>query len=181
LTFIKVGGSSGHEAVFLAQKFPNLTLIVQDRPEIEEYFNNYVPEDLKSRISFEEHDFFQPQNLKADVFFLKTILHDWPDKYCIKILRNLLLALKEGGRIIICDNVTLPRQYDEDGKSLVPKFVQRMQAGADMTMLSTFNSKERTIDDWEKLLKQTDERLIFEKVTILPGALWSVLVVKFDG
>jgi len=156
-------------------------LIVQDRPEIEEYFNDYVPEDLKSRISFDRHDFFQPQNLKADLFFLKMILHDWPDKYCVKILRNLLPALKEGGRIIICDNVTLSQRYDEDGKPLVPVFVQRMQAGADLTMLSAFNSKERTIDDWEKLLKQTNERMKFEKVTILPGALWSVLVVKLDG
>lgn len=156
-------------------------MIVQDRPEIEEYFNDYVPEDLKSRISFDRHDFFQPQNLKADLFFLKMILHDWPDKYCVKILRNLLPALKEGGRIIICDNVTLSQRYDEDGKPLVPVFVQRMQAGADLTMLSAFNSKERTIDDWEKLLKQTNERMKFEKVTILPGALWSVLVVKLDG
>lgn len=62
------------------------------------------------------HDFFEPE--PADllssshgklVFFLRMILHDWPDKYCIKILKNLVPALeKNGGTVLINDSVVPP-------------------------------------------------------------------------
>lgn len=37
----------------------------------------------------------------ADVYFFKWIFHDWSDKYCIKILRALIPALKKGARIVV--------------------------------------------------------------------------------
>ena len=39
---------------------------------------------------FVVHNFFEPQPIKdADVFLLHMIIHDWSDKYCIQILKNL--------------------------------------------------------------------------------------------
>lgn len=26
----------------------------------------------------------------ADVYFMRAVLHNWPDEYCVRILRNLL-------------------------------------------------------------------------------------------
>lgn len=40
---------------------------------------------------------------KADACFLRWILHNGPDKYCIEILRNLNLALKPSTMIIVSD------------------------------------------------------------------------------
>ena len=56
------------------------------------------------------HDFFEPEPSKLSsrgnlVFYLRLILHDWPDKYCIKILQNLVPALKNGSIILINDSV----------------------------------------------------------------------------
>ena len=49
-------------------------------------------------------DFFTLQPIKdADVYFFRAIFHDWPDKYCIQILQNLIPALKTGARVIIQD------------------------------------------------------------------------------
>ena len=43
------------------------------------------------------------------VFYLRMILHDWPDKYCIKILKNLIPALeKDGGIVLINESVVPP-------------------------------------------------------------------------
>lgn len=34
-------------------------------------------------------DFFTEQTITADVYYFKSIFHNWADKYCIKILQNL--------------------------------------------------------------------------------------------
>lgn len=51
------------------------------------------------------HDFLTPQPKEADVFLFRWIFHDWPDKYVIKILRNLVPVLKPGTRIVVNDGV----------------------------------------------------------------------------
>ena len=59
------------------------------------------PSGLEDRISFMAHDFFTPQPITADVYFFRFIFHDWPDKYGISILQNLVPALKPGARVLI--------------------------------------------------------------------------------
>lgn len=44
----------------------------------------------------------QPVN-DADVYFPRSTLHGWSDKYCIAILHNLIPALKDGAKIIVND------------------------------------------------------------------------------
>lgn len=173
----QVGGSSGHDAILLAQAFPDLTLIVQDQPEFKSKFQAILPAQLASRVTFEGHDFFQPQTRKADVYCLKTIFHDWPDKYSVQILRNLLPTLNPGGRIVICDVVVPPPMYDDKGNHVLPRMVRRFQGGSDMAMMAFFNSKERRLEDWVKLLKQADNRFQVANVSVTPGALWSVMEI----
>ena len=72
-----MGGSIGHVSVELASKHPNLSLIDQDYGTLKEQFDKTVPDTLKSRVKFQVHDFFTPQTVKADVYLLKHILHDW--------------------------------------------------------------------------------------------------------
>lgn len=69
-----------------------------------------VPADLQGRIEFMTHDFFHPQPVKgADVYLLRWILHDWPDAYCVKILRALRPALKKNVRVLVAEAVMPPR------------------------------------------------------------------------
>ena len=52
------------------------------------------------------HDFLSEQPIKnADVYLFRWIFHNWSDMYCIRILRNLIPALKGGAIILINDNV----------------------------------------------------------------------------
>lgn len=52
------------------------------------------------------HDFFTEQPVVgADVYLFRWIMHNWSDKYCVKILRCLIPALKPGAKIIVNDNV----------------------------------------------------------------------------
>lgn len=97
---VDVGGSHGYVSLALARRFNNLSMIVQDMERVVE--NVTVPEDLKERVKFMAHDLFAPQPVQdADVYYVRWILHNWSDKYCILILRALLPALKHGARVII--------------------------------------------------------------------------------
>ena len=147
---------------------------------MEKSFVSNVPQDLKSRISFQAHDFFTKQNTMADLFFLKMILHDWPDKYAAKILQNLVPSLKPGGRIVLCEAVSLPI-HDTEGNFLLPLTPRRITSAADLQMLTAFNSLERTQKDWESVLQKADSRLKINKISSFPGSLWSIVEIFMDS
>jgi hypothetical protein len=150
--------------------------VVQDLPEVQVAFDERLPEELQSRISFEPHDFFGPQNTPGDVYMLKTILHDWPDKYAAKILANLVPQLKSGSRILLVEAVGLPEGVEPPFQMLARTF-----AAADLHMLGVFNSLERNLEDWKKLLGDVDERLEIGHVSEVPGALHNFIEIKFRG
>lgn len=52
------------------------------------------------------HDFITPQPIHgADVYIFRWIFHNWSDKYCVRILKNLIPALKPGAKIVVNDTV----------------------------------------------------------------------------
>lgn len=129
---------------------------------------------MASRISYQVHNFFSPQPTKADVYFLKMILHDWPNKDACSILRNLVPSLKYGARILLCENV-VPPALDEHGNRTMPVMAQRMLSAADLQMLTAFNSMERTLDEWKALFREADENLEVRSVFTIPGAFQSII------
>ena len=51
------------------------------------------------------HDFLNEQPVEdVDVYLLRWIFHKWSDEDCVRILRNLIPALKKGARVVINDN-----------------------------------------------------------------------------
>ena len=70
-TFVDVGGSYGTFGIALAQRFPKLKIIVQDRPDVIQVASKQLPESVKQQLSFMAHDIFTEQPVKnADVCFL---------------------------------------------------------------------------------------------------------------
>lgn len=108
---VDVGGSKGHVSLHLARIYTHLKFIVQDLPEViygaaDQLQSSEDNNALKDRIEFVSHDMFEEQPVKnADVYLLRYVLHDWGDKYCIYIIRNLIPALKNGAKIVIQDHV----------------------------------------------------------------------------
>jgi SAM-dependent methyltransferase len=108
---VDVGGSKGHVSLHLARIYTHLNFIVQDLPEVidgaaDQLQSSEDNNTLKDRIEFVSHDMFEEQPVKnADVYLLRYVLHDWGDKHCIDIIRNLIPALKNGAKIVIQDHV----------------------------------------------------------------------------
>lgn len=105
-TFVDIGGSRGSISIALAQRYPELQCYVQDTPETLQ--GVLAPNGLEDRVQFSAHDFLAPQTIKdADVYFMRSILHDWSDKYALKIISNLIPALRDGAKVIV-NEVCLP-------------------------------------------------------------------------
>jgi len=120
----------------LAERHPNFKCVVQDFAGLEPQFDATLPADLKDRVTFQAHDFFKEQPVRgADVYFMKHILHDWSDKYCLKILRAIVPAMKDGSRIVVMDGVLPP-----PGTAALP--MERLLTALDLQMVTALNAKE---------------------------------------
>ncbi|KAJ5504021.1 hypothetical protein N7463_006895 [Penicillium fimorum] len=171
---VDVGGSSGNAGTALANAFPELDVTVQDLLENVNEGAATLSPDLASRVHFQAHDFFQPQPvIGADIYLLRMILHDWATPDAVRILKQLVVALRPGSRILIMDSV-LPRPG-----SMAPT-KERLLRVRDMTMLQVFNSCERDLDDWTHMLSLTDERLQLVDVVQPRGSVMSILIVSLD-
>ncbi|KAL2863146.1 O-methyltransferase-domain-containing protein [Aspergillus lucknowensis] len=186
---VDVGGSTGHASIALARKFPELRFIVEDLPDVvaggpaylESQSQSQEDADLASRITYQRHDFFEPQPAMAgdaDVYLLRMILHDWGFDDCVRILSRLVEALREskkrdGARILIMDSV-LP----EPGS--VPTSRERLLRVRDLTMLQVFNSQERQMEDWERIFTCVDERLVVKKVVQPAGSVLSIIELALE-
>ncbi|KAL4873660.1 hypothetical protein BDV12DRAFT_207505 [Aspergillus spectabilis] len=138
--FVDVGGGSGHQCVEVRDKYPNLKgrLVLQELPEVIKSLTD-VP-----GVKIEAHNFFEEQTvIGAKVYYLRRILHDWPDAKCVQILQHLRSAMASDSRILI-DEMVLPDTN-----------VPWQSAMADLSMMITLAGKERSKAQWAILAKQS--------------------------
>ena len=103
-TIVDIGGSHGNISIELARNFPSLNFVIQDLPDTVAKASSICPPDVVDRVKWMAHDCFEEQPVKnAAVYYFRWIFHDWPDKYCIKMLQALIPALKNGARIFVND------------------------------------------------------------------------------
>lgn len=104
-TVVDVGGSRGIDCFALAQAYPQLQFVVQDLPRMIIGAEASIPPNLVQRIRFMPYNFFTPQTVEADVYLIKQCFHNWPDHYCVRILKNQIPALRPRARIVVSDSV----------------------------------------------------------------------------
>lgn len=87
--------------------------------------------------------------------------------------------MQPGTRIILCEGV-FPPTDSEEWRSL-PLTSQRTLSAMDLQMLVLFNAKQRTVEDWGKLVADADSRLELANVYRLPGSAFGLLEIAFRG
>jgi hypothetical protein len=107
-------------------------------------------------------------------------LHDWSDKYVVKILHNLVSAMKPGAHVVLFDLI-LPPDHDESGNAVVPSSVRRMLGNVDLQMFTVVNAKERKVEDWASVFKRADARFDVNGVHLLPGAPLGIIDFVLKG
>jgi SAM-dependent methyltransferase len=101
---------------------------------------------LSSRCRVVEGDFFKNVP-EADLFILKSILHDWDDQQSVEILRNCARALRPNGRVILIERV-----MPEHGKPSAA-------ALSDLNMLVLLPGRERTASEFAELFRASGLQL----------------------
>ncbi|KAF8466321.1 S-adenosyl-L-methionine-dependent methyltransferase [Kalaharituber pfeilii] len=157
---VDVGGSMGHASIAVAatHKDRKFQIVVQDQPSVVAHARKerQLPKGFTGRVEFVEHDFFREQRVRdGDVYLLRMILHDWPEKEAVAILEQLVPVLKgrKGAKVIVMDSV-LP------GRSRAYLWEEKLLRNRDLTMMQVFNSCERTRGDWEALLGKAGMRIV---------------------
>ncbi|KAK4230953.1 hypothetical protein QBC38DRAFT_467405 [Podospora fimiseda] len=170
-TFVDIGGSHGFISVDLAKKYKNIKFVVQDLPKTVDSAPKPISEDsqVAERITLVAHDFFTEQVTKdADVYYFRWIIHNYSTPYAVKILKNLIPALKPGARIIINDHCLLePGQEDP--------WDERVMRRMDLVMLTLLNAQERSEAEFKALFKAADEGFVFKGVQRAKGCRMSVI------
>lgn len=152
---VDVAGNKGYELVSLAAEHPEFegTLILEDLPSTFAQMNEEEQSKIKDAgIRLQEYDFFTPQPIKgANIYFIRDVLHDWPDKEAVQLLSQTAEAMEPGrSRLLIEDHVV-------DDENIHPT-----AAAKDILMLLTLNGIERTLEQWKVLLE--DSGLMIVKV-----------------
>ena len=143
---VDIGGGLGHDLAAFHARFPSLPgkLILQDQPSV----INDIKE-LDSSITRSIYDFFTPQPVKgAKAYYLRTVLHDFPDTQAIQILKIIRDAMTAESVLLINENF-LPEQD-------VPLY----NAEVDFSMLALFSSMERTEKQWTALLEAAGLKVV---------------------
>ncbi|PYH47130.1 S-adenosyl-L-methionine-dependent methyltransferase, partial [Aspergillus saccharolyticus JOP 1030-1] len=163
-TIVDIGGSRGQVAVAVVSRYPAMRFIVQDlESTVAGAEAADRPPELTDRVSFMAHNFFSPQPIVASAYFFRWILHNWSDKYCIKILSALVPSLKPGARVIV-NEICMPAP----GEASV--YRERLARKMSMGMFSLFNSYERDIEDWTRLFRAADTRFQLLGYNYIPGS-----------
>ncbi|KAG6910302.1 hypothetical protein DXG01_011699 [Tephrocybe rancida] len=175
---VDVGGSIGSVALTLYKTFPKLHYVVQD-------LGKQIDEAKK--IYGVVHDFFTPQPVKnAAVYFLRVVVHDWPDHDAKRILSNLRDAAGPSSKLILFDTLALYSCEDPSSTVSVRKVPSPLLAnlgvagagfatGLDLQMLTLFNGKERTEDEFRELGNATGWKLESVKPGPLATMVFSVV------
>ncbi|KIA75358.1 hypothetical protein HK57_00187 [Aspergillus ustus] len=137
---VDIGGGVGHQCERIRANCPNIQgrLILQDLPEV---MKNALP---IPGVEAMAHNVFEPQPIKgAKFYYLRGVLHDFPDDQCKEILRGIVGAMGVDSTLVI-DEMILPDRN-----------INWQATVMDLQMMANFGSQERTRSHWVRLIEST--------------------------
>ncbi|MEV0238287.1 methyltransferase [Nonomuraea sp. NPDC050786] len=145
-TMVDVAGGKGHILATVLHANPQMRGILFDLEHVVGHATRTLEaEGLAERSEVVSGDFFAGVPAGGEVYLLASILHNWDDEDCVKILRNVRKAMNPGGRVLILETVLPDDDRPHLGKDI------------DMRMLAIFDGgTERSRDEYAALLSQAD-------------------------
>lgn len=143
-----VGGGYGELLAQILTAYPSARGVLFDMPHaISKARDHLANRSLEGRCEFVTGDFFASVPTGADVYLMKTVIHDWPDERARDILRTCRRAMAPGARLLIIERLMPER--------LEPSAASRALARVDLHMLVALGAKERSLEEMRALLGST--------------------------
>ncbi|MET7639415.1 methyltransferase [Streptomyces sp. NPDC005438] len=157
-TLVDVGGGDGSLLAAVLRRYPDLRGTVYDTPGgLAQAASTMAEAQVADRFHAETGDFFTSVPEGADLYLLKSVIHDWSDDQCVTLLGNVREALPEHGRVLILEPVMPPVARPEWAGGYL----------SDLNMLVNLGGRERTEADYVQLCQRAGLRP--PTLTRLPG------------
>jgi O-methyltransferase domain/Dimerisation domain len=167
---IDVGGGYGALLAVLLQAYPHLGGATADLAYMEPEATAFLQRSgVGQRAQFMPTDFFESVPAGADCYLLKYIIHDWDDRDCVTILRNVRSAGGDAAVLII--------------ERIVPERLGKTAAETtvicgDINMMVSTGGVERTQQEYRQLLESAG----FELARVIPTrSVFSILEARSGG
>jgi 2,7-dihydroxy-5-methyl-1-naphthoate 7-O-methyltransferase len=135
-TVVDVGGGTGALLAEVLRARPTLHGTLVDLPRtVARSANSF--EGMADRVTISGQSFFDPLPSGADLYFLKSILSDWPDGEATALLRRCAEAARPSGRVVLLNGVT----PDEEPSSA-------------LLMMILIGGKDRTLAEFRALAQE---------------------------
>ena len=158
-----VGGGNGMLLAAILLRCPALKGILAEQAHVLEQANQtFTHAGLLERATFTACNFFNPLSFSADAIVLKSVLHDWDDEACAKILGHCRQALRPQGHIYIVERL-LPVKISDKPYTIL----------LDLHMMAVTGGQERTERAYGALLESAGLRLDSVKQTQVGFAVLS--------
>ena len=136
-TVVDVGGGTGTLLAEVLRAQPRVRGILVDLPRpVAQSAATFAAAGVTDRVSVSAQSFFDPLPAGADVYMLKSVLCDWPDREAAAILARCAEAARPAGRVVLVNGVN-------PGECASP----------DLLMLVLVGGKERALDEFRELAR----------------------------
>ncbi|GLF96866.1 methyltransferase [Streptomyces yaizuensis] len=159
-----IGGGTGTTLVTLLEHHPHLRGVLVDLPRTVERATREIAAagpGVVSRAEMVGRSFFEPLPPGAGAYLLAHVLHDWPDRECVRVLRGCAGAAGGRGRVLVVDRI----RADTGDAAAGPLAVGRR----DLAMLVLLGGRERTEEEFRALGEAAGLRLTATTPAPEPG------------
>jgi hypothetical protein len=144
-TLMDVGGGLGELMCAILTKYRSMRGIVFDLPHCAEGARKNLPDaGVADRCEFIGGNFFESVPAGADAIIMKSVVHNWNNERCVRILQNCHSVLTPGARLILIDRV-MPEKPKPSANDLSAVM-------SDLNMLRGPGGGERTPSELRALL-----------------------------
>lgn len=158
-TVVDVGGGTGALLSRLLADRPGLHGVLFDRPDVLERATSVLAAaGVIDRVEQLPGDFFHEVPAGHDLYVLASVLHDWDDEQARRILGRCVAAMAGHSRLLLFEAVLRGPNEPDTFKNL------------DLHMAVLLGGRERSKDEWERLLASSGLRL--ERILPTPGLAW---------
>ena len=140
-----VGGGYGELLAQILIAYPSAQGVLFDMPHaIAKAREQLAARGLADRCECVAGDFFNSVPAGADVYLMKTVIHDWPDDKARDILQTCRRAMVPGNQLLVIERL-MPERLD-------PSDENRALARVDLHMLVALGAQERTFNEMQTVL-----------------------------
>jgi hypothetical protein len=137
-TVVDVGGGTGSLLVEILKKRPEVHGTLVDLPRtVARAGEVFRAAGVENRVTTVGQSFFDPLPTGADLYILKNVLADWPDREAITILQRCADAARPSGRVVAF-TIAAPGE----------------EASPELLMLVLVGGRARTLDEFRGMCSQ---------------------------